>query len=65
MKNDQNKAGNAQFHCKRLWGISGALIPKSVDQAEWRKQVLQAYRECVSLRDRDRIFGVARSIVQK
>jgi insertion element IS1 protein InsB len=41
------------------------LAPKSAEQPERRRQVLQAYRERASLRGLGRIFGVARQSVLK
>ncbi len=62
VRNGTNKAGNAQYHCKNC-GAYRVLTPKRVDNAKRRDQVLQAYRERVSLRGLTRIFGVARQRV--
>ena len=40
-------------------------MPKSAEQPERRRQVLQAYRERARLRGLERIFGVARQSVLK
>jgi IS1 family transposase/transposase-like protein len=64
VKNGRNKAGNAQYHCKDC-GAYRVLVPKSAEQPERRRQVLQAYRERASLRGLGRIFGVARQSVLK
>ncbi len=64
VKNGRNKAGSAQYHCKdcRAYRV---LVPKSAEQPERRRQVLQAYRERASLRGLGRIFGVVRQSVLK
>jgi transposase-like protein len=59
VKNGRNKASNAQYHCKDC-GAYRVLVPKSAEQPERRRQVLQAYRERASLRGLGRIFGVTR-----
>jgi transposase-like protein len=64
VKNGRNKVGNAQYHCKDC-GAYRVLAPKSAEQLECRRQVLQAYRERASLRGLGRIFGVARQSVLK
>jgi IS1 family transposase/transposase-like protein len=64
VKNGRNKAGNAQYHGKDC-GAYPVLVPKSAEQPERRRQVLQAYRERASLRGLGRIFRVARQSVLK
>ncbi len=64
VKNGRNKAGNAQYHGKDC-GAYRVLVPKSAEQPERRRQVLQVYRERASLRGLGRIFGVARQSVLK
>lgn len=61
VKNGRNKVGNVQYHCKDC-GAYRVLVPKSAEQPERRRQVLQAYRERASLRGLGRIFLVCRSI---
>ncbi len=65
IKNGTNKCGNQQYHCKDC-GVYRVLNPqsRSVQETEKRK-VLQAYRERVSLRGIDRIFGICRRTVMQ
>src|SRR5215207_10013959 len=58
VKNGRNKAGNAQYHCKDC-GAYRVLVPKSAEQPERRRQVLQAYLERASLRGLGRIVSVS------
>ena len=59
IKNDTNKCGNQQYHCKdcRVYRVLKPTVQPHVQQKE---QVVQAYQERVSLRGLQRIFGVHR-----
>lgn len=62
IRNGRNKCGNEQYHCKSC-GVYRVLRPKARYSEPERAQILQAYRERVSLRGLQRIFGVWRATV--
>jgi IS1 family transposase/DNA-directed RNA polymerase subunit RPC12/RpoP len=62
IRNGTNKCGNAQYHCKDC-GAYRVLKPKQGYTAEQRRQVIHAYRERMSLRGVERVFGVCRQTV--
>lgn len=64
VKNGTNKCGNPQYHCKDC-GVYRVLEPKNQLPHPDKEKVLQAYRERVSLRGLERIFGVARQTVMR
>jgi IS1 family transposase/transposase-like protein len=65
VKNGTNKCGNQQYHCKDC-GVYRVLKQQTSRVPEAEKQkALQAYRERVSLRGLERIFGVCRKSVMQ
>jgi insertion element IS1 protein InsB len=62
VKNGTNKCGNQQYHCHDC-GVYRVLELKDSSTAQTKTQALQAYRERVSLRGLERIFGVSRQTV--
>jgi insertion element IS1 protein InsB len=64
VKNGTNKCGNQQYHCHDC-GAYRVLEPKDASSIQEKTEVLQAYRERVSLRGVERIFGVSRQTVMK
>jgi insertion element IS1 protein InsB len=62
IRNGRNKCGNAQYHC-REGGVYRVLRPKERYRAEQKAQILRAYRERMSLRGLQRVFGVWRTTV--
>lgn len=62
IRNGTNKCGNPQYHCKDC-GVYRVLKPKRRYPASFRKRVLRAARERVSLRGIERIFGLHRQTV--
>lgn len=62
VKNGTNKCGNQPYHCKEC-GAYRVLEPQRPTAQQEKKRVLQAYRERVSLRGLERIFGVCRQTV--
>lgn len=62
VKNGTNKSGNQQYHCKEC-GAYRVLEPQRPAAQQEKNKVLQAYRERVSLRGLERIFGVCRQTV--
>lgn len=62
IKNGSNKCGNPQYPCKDC-GVYWVLEPKERYTAEDKAQILQAYRERMSLRGLQRVFGVWRGTV--
>lgn len=62
IRNGTNKCGNPQYHCRDC-GAYRVLRPKERYTAAQKAQVLRAYRERMSLRGLQRVFGVWRSTV--
>lgn len=62
IRNGTNKCGNPQYHCKAC-GVYRVLKPKVRYTERDKEQVLKAYRERISLRGIQRVFGVWRSTV--
>ena len=62
IKNGTNKCGNPQYHCKDC-GVYRVLRPMVKYTQADKAQVLQAYRERMSLRGIQRVFGVWRTTV--
>lgn len=62
IKNGTNKCGNAQYHCKDC-GAYRVLVPKRGYSQQDKEQVLKAYRERMSLRGIERVFGMCRQTV--
>ena len=62
IRNGHNKCGNAQYLCKAC-GTCRVLRPKVRYTPEARQTILQAYRERMSLRGLQRVFGVWRTTV--
>jgi len=62
IRNGRNKSGNEQYHCKDC-GCYRVLRPKERYSAEQKAQILRAYRERMSLRGLERVFGVWRMTV--
>ena len=64
IKNGSNQCGNPQYHCKDC-GVYRVLKPKVKYTAQEKGQVLKAYRERMSLRGIQRVFGVWRTTVMR
>lgn len=62
IRNGHNKCGNAQYKCKDC-GACRVLTPKVKYTPEEKSRMLKAYRERMSLRGIQRVFGVWRSTV--
>ena len=62
IRNGRNKCGNEQYHCKDC-GVYRVLRPKERYSDAQRQQILRAYRERMSLRGLQRVFGVWRRTV--
>lgn len=62
IRNGHNKCGSAQYLCKDC-GTSRVLTPKVKYGPEAKITILSAYRERMSLRGLQRVFGVWRSTV--
>ena len=62
IRNGRNKCGNAQYHCKDC-GAYRVIRPHEKYSAETKTTVLKAYRERMSLRGIQRVFGVWRKTV--
>ena len=62
IRNGRNKCGNPQYHCREC-GVYRVLRPKERYTAVQRAQILRAYRERMSLRGLQRVFGVWRGTV--
>lgn len=64
IRNGHNKCGNPQYLCKAC-GTCRVLTPKVRYTPEEKQRILQAYRERMSLRGLQRVFGVWRSTVMR
>ena len=62
IRNGTNKCGNAQYHCKDC-GAYRVIRPNEKYSYETKATVLKAYRERMSLRGIQRVFGVWRKTV--
>lgn len=62
VKNGTNKCGNQQYHCKDC-GDYRVLEPENQKEHPDKTKILHAYRERVSLRGLERIFGVCRKTI--
>jgi insertion element IS1 protein InsB len=62
IRNGRNKCGNPQYHCRDC-GVYRVLRPKERYTAVDKAQILRAYRERMSLRGLQRVFGVWRGTV--
>ena len=62
IRNGTNKCGNPQYHCRGC-GVYRVLRPKERYTSEQKAQILRAYRERMSLRGLQRVFGVWRGTV--
>ena len=62
IRNGRNKCGNEQYHCKDC-GAYRVIRPHEKYNAETKATVLKAYRERMSLRGIQRVFGVWRKTV--
>src|SRR5574337_1694639 len=62
IRNGHNKCGNAQYLCKDC-GVCRVLTPKQDYSPEQKDIILRAYRERMSLRGIQRVFGVWRTTV--
>jgi insertion element IS1 protein InsB len=64
VRNGTNKCGNQQYHCKdcRAYRVLKPRLNASLSSPE---QVLKAYRERMSLRGIERVFGVSRQQVMR
>jgi insertion element IS1 protein InsB len=62
IRNGRNKAGNEQYHCKDC-GVYRVLRPKERYSDQQKARILRAYRERMSLRGLQRVFGVWRTTV--
>lgn len=62
IRNGTNKCGNPQYHCRDC-GAYRVLRPKERYTAAQKAQILSAYRERMSLRGLQRVFGVWRRTV--
>lgn len=62
IRNGRNKCGNEQYHCKDC-GAYRVIRPHEKYSAETKATVLKAYRERMSLRGIQRVFGVWRKTV--
>ena len=64
VKNGTNKCGNPQYYCHDC-GAYRVLEPKNQLAHPQKEKILRAYRERVSLRGLERIFGVARQTIMR
>lgn len=62
IRNGRNKCGSEQYHCKTC-GVYRVLRPKERYSEPERQRILRAYRERMSLRGLQRVFGVWRMTV--
>lgn len=62
VRNGTNKCGNPQYHCKDC-GTYRVLKPQQGHTPAKKAQVLRAYRERISLRGLERVFGVSRQTI--
>src|SRR5574337_749225 len=62
IRNGHNKCGNAQYLCKDC-RVCRVLTPKQDYSPEQKDTILRAYRERMSLRGIQRVFGVWRTTV--
>ena len=62
IRNGRNKCGNEQYHCKDC-GAYRVIRPHEKYSSETKVIVLKAYRERMSLRGIQRLFGVWRKTV--
>lgn len=62
IRNGRNKCGNPQYHCKAC-GAYRVIRPQEKYSSETKATVLKAYRERMSLRGIQRVFGVWRTTV--
>ncbi len=62
IRNGRNKCGSEQYHCKAC-GCYRVLRPQERYSTQAKAQILSAYRERISLRGLQRIFGVWRTTV--
>ena len=62
IRNGRNKCGNEQYHCKDC-GAYRVIRPHEKYSSETKARVLKAYRERMSLRGIQRVFGVWRKTV--
>ncbi len=62
IRNGRNKCGNEQYHCKDC-GAYRVIRPHEKYSTETKATVLNAYRERMSLRGIQRVFGVWRKTV--
>ena len=62
IRNGHNKCGSPQYKCKAC-GACRVLTPKVKYTPEQKTTILKAYRERISLRGLQRVFGVWRSTV--
>src|SRR5688572_25353186 len=62
IRNGRNKCGSEQYHCKNC-GCYRVLRPQERYSPEAKAQILSAYREGMSLRGLQRVFGGWRSTV--
>jgi hypothetical protein len=64
VRNGTNKCGNRQYHCKDCNAYRVLRPQPGYTEAE-KAQVLRVYREGVSLRGLERIFGECRQTIMK
>ena len=64
VRNGYNKCGSPQYYCKDC-EARRVLNPKQKQPPRLKKQVLKAYRERMSLRGIERVFGVCRQTVMQ
>ncbi|MEZ4667780.1 MAG: IS1 family transposase, partial [Anaerolineae bacterium] len=62
IRNGRNKCGTEQYHCKDC-GAYRVIRPHEKYSAESKATILRAYRERMSLRGIQRVFGVWRKTV--
>jgi len=62
IRNGHNKCGSPQYLCKAC-GVCRVLTPKVKYTPEQKATILRSYRERISLRGLQRVFGVWRSTV--
>jgi insertion element IS1 protein InsB len=62
VKNGHTPKGKPQYRCKAC-GRSGVLPPSVPYTGAQREQILAAYSERPSMREMERVFGVARQTV--
>ena len=62
IRNGHNKCGNPQYHCKDC-GAYRVIRPQERYTAQAKTTILRAYRERMSLRGLQRVFGVWRTTV--